>query len=197
MKKSVKTLCDILYANHDFLADKTEKTISEFLEKSPKAALLSCPYPLRFLGEISSSLYIVSSYGGVVNGNEMSLHYAVKSLQIPLLIVLEHEDCSAVKGALKGNPATKEEALLHEAILPCFEQGKGRRTRDHILKHIDYQVSLLLEDYHTQIKEGSLLVIGVFCDAKGCFSITNYNGLRGLENLSQALPELDSDLFLG
>ncbi|MEG0998606.1 MAG: carbonic anhydrase [Clostridiales bacterium] len=196
MKKTVKSLCDIIENNRTFISNQREQDLTALVNYQPKAVVLCCGYPLRFMEHSSEKIYIVANYGGILKGNEASLDHGIKDLAIPMLIIIGHEDCSAVKSALKGEGNTEFTKELFNNIMPCFAQGKSRKIRDNIMKHIDYQVSQGLERYRDLVKAEKLAIVGVFCDNTGKFSICNYNGLRGLPNLAQALPDVDPSLFL-
>lgn len=196
MRKTIKTLCDFLKVNHDANTAKKEKFFRELADQTPKMVLLTCPYPLRFLEAKQGMIYSISSYGGTIPGNEISLDYALRTLAIPVLVIFGHEDCSAVKGALSGQGTTRIFHEMFQSMAPAFEQGRSRKFRDNVLKHIDYQVSLALDRYHDLVKGEKLVVAGCYSDNSGSLFLTNYNGLRGMDSLCHALPDVDSSFFL-
>lgn len=195
MKKNVKIISDFITGERDRMSALKEKEVEALSASAPKAVLLTCPYPLRFLGDLRS-VFLVSSYGGALADNEVTLDYAINTLAIPVLLIMGHEDCSALKGALKGEPNTQGEARLYQALSPAFAQGKARKYRDNVMKHLDYQISLALDRYRLKVKEDKLVVAGLYWDIKGNISLANYNGLRGVDSLAQALPDVDPSLFL-
>ncbi|MEE0775651.1 MAG: carbonic anhydrase, partial [Bacillota bacterium] len=141
-------------------------------------------------------IYTVCTYGGTVSGNEASLDYALRTMAVPVLVIFGHEDCSAVKGALRGSGDTRVFHDLFQTMAPAFDQGRARKFRDNVLKHIDYQVSLALDRYNDLVKAEKLVVAGLYSDNLGNLSLTNYNGLRGIESLCHALPDVDKNFFL-
>ncbi|MDO4541217.1 MAG: carbonic anhydrase [Bacillota bacterium] len=195
MKKTVKFICDLIGREREHMSSLREKEAEALVSSTPKGVLLTCPYPLRFFSGLED-IYIISSYGGVLGGNEASLDHAVNTLSVPVVLFMGHEDCSALKKAIKGEGSTVPEQQLFQNILPAFAQGKARKYRDNVMKHLDHQISLALDRYRFRVKEDKLVVAGLYCDAKGKISLTNYNGLRGVESLSQALPDVDPDNFL-
>ncbi|MBS0605090.1 MAG: carbonic anhydrase [Verrucomicrobia bacterium] len=103
----------------------------QMLEKqTPFAAILGCsdsrvPPELIFdrgLGE----LFVVRDAGNVVGPIEMdSVEFAVASLKVPLVIVLGHQNCGAVKAALSG----KDNFPELDNILPIIDTAlKGCDT---------------------------------------------------------------------
>lgn len=196
MKKTVKTLYDFLEVNCRANAAKKETFFRSVAELKPKMVLLTCPYPLRFLEADQSVIYLISSYGGTVSGNEISLDHALRTMSIPLLVIFGHEDCSAVKGALGSQGETQAFHTLFRSMAPAFEQGKARKFRDNVLKHIDYQISLALDRYNDLVKRERLVVAGCYSDNEGNLFLTNYNGLRGKDSLYHALPDVDNAFFL-
>lgn len=195
MKKTIKFICDFITSQREDLASLREKEVADLSAAIPKAVLLTCPYPLRFIAS-TEKLFVVSSYGGAIAGNEATLDYAINTMEVPILLVLAHEDCSALQGALKGTGNTQVEQQLFAKIAPAFAQGKARKYRDNVMKHLDYQISLALERYRAKVKGDKLLVVGLYCDKNGKLSLANYNGLRGTDSLVQALPDVGLDIFL-
>lgn len=195
MKKSIKIIGDLITEQRTEVAGLKEKEVEALSASVPKAALLTCPYPLRFWRDWKN-IFLVSSYGGALASNETTLDYAINTLAVPVLLIMGHEDCSALKGALKGEAKTKGENELYQALAPAFAQGKARKYRDNVMKHLDYQISLALDRYRLKVKEDKLVVAGLYCDLEGNISLVNYNGLRGADSLAQALPDLDAALFL-
>ena len=119
MKKTIKFICDFITSQREDLASLREKEVADLSVAIPKAVLLTCPYPLRFIAG-TEKLFVVSSYGGAIAGNEATLDYAINTLEVPILLVLAHEDCSALQGALKGTGNTQVEQQLFAKIAPAF-----------------------------------------------------------------------------
>jgi len=69
-------------------------------------------------------LFVIRTAGNVVGTMEMgSLEYAVLHLKTPLVVVLGHQHCGAVKAAVDGGSHTPAIQALLEEIIPCVPKA--------------------------------------------------------------------------
>ena len=129
--------------------------------QSPFATIFSCvdsrvPPELIFdrgLGD----LFVIRTAGQVLDSAVLgSLQYGVAELKIPLLVVLGHEKCGAVKATVEAveNNATAEADInwLVDGIRPAVEAAKGQ-SGDLLDNAVKANVSLTVE----RLKESSIL----------------------------------------
>ena len=194
MKKAIRSLADLLANNQTEAGTQGNKYDTEIKEKAPKAVLLACPRLMRRITVDREMLYTVESFGATVKTNEATLDYALRVLGLPLLIIIGHEHCDALKRALKYDRATDEEKALYDSI--ASELTDAPKTgKKQVLRHIDAQVAAALGRYGDIVKTGKLAVAGLYCDAGGSLALANYNGLKGKEALGYSLPEIDGNFF--
>ena len=110
---------------------------------------------------------VVSGAGAVVKG---SIEYAVAELKVPLIMVLGHTNCGAVKAAIAHLHA--KDSLpgsindLVELIKPAVEQSKGETADplDSAIARMFRSASRRLKNLEpilaTPVKEGKLKIIG-------------------------------------
>jgi carbonic anhydrase len=116
---------------------------------------------------------VVSGAGAVVKG---SIEYAVAELNVPLIMVLGHSNCGAVKAAMAHLNA--KDSLpgaindLVELIKPAVEQSKGEST-DPLSGAIHKNVQIGVERLKglepilaTPVKEGKLKIVGGVYDLR-------------------------------
>jgi carbonic anhydrase len=88
-------------------------------------------------------LFVVRVAGNIVDpkclGVLGSIEYAIEELKIPLVLVLGHEGCGAVKAAIqavqKGTHPRSAISVLTDAIRPAIE-GVGRDASDLLQKSV-------------------------------------------------------------
>jgi carbonic anhydrase len=140
-------------------------------EQHPVAAVLSCadsrvPPELVFdqgLGDI----FAVRVAGNVVDDAITgSLEYAVEHLHVPVIVVLGHTNCGAVKATIDGGePNTHIEALVR-AIRPAVEQAtheKGVLMENAVRDNVRLAVKQLHDAPPILSKlaaEGKLVIVG-------------------------------------
>ncbi len=91
--------------------------------QQPFAAVLSCAdsrvVPELLFDQGLGDLFIVRIAGNVAGpGMVGSLEYAVEHLHVPLVVVLGHEECGAVKAALDGKPLPGQLGWLIKQVHP-------------------------------------------------------------------------------
>ncbi|MFQ3611889.1 MAG: carbonic anhydrase [Fimbriimonadales bacterium] len=144
--------------------------------QAPMAVVVTCsdsrvPPELIFdrgLGE----LFVVRCAGNVVDAYQIaSIEYAVEHLGVPLLIVLGHSECGAVKACVAGKPLEGHLPQLMHGIEPALKQVKAThphlKDKKLVERVIAENVSLTLLKLYEQseivqerMKRGKLEVAG-------------------------------------
>eukprot|EP00667_Euglena_gracilis_P002353 EG_transcript_2357 len=147
----------------------------------PKVCILSCsdsrvPVEIIFdqgLGDV----FVVRMAGNVLNASAAgSIEYAVKFLGVKVLLVIGHEGCGAVKGAITMSPTdiAKEPSDLQEVLrsiradldVKALDDISDVRAREReaIVNNTMNQVQRLQSNplIAPQVEKGQLLVVGAF-----------------------------------
>ena len=145
-------------------------------QQSPFAALFGCS-DSRLSAEMIfdvglGDLFVVRNAGQVIAQTIIgSLEFSVEILQVPLILVLGHDSCGAVRASLEaveGNLSVEGEYIenLVERIVPTVNRSLARGetevdliTRDHIVDTIDelLEMSTLIR---SRVESGKLAVVG-------------------------------------
>jgi carbonic anhydrase len=150
----------------------------------PEAVIVSCA-DSRVAPEILfdvgvGDIFVVRVAGNVVSGSGVmvkgSIEYAVAELNVPLIVVLGHSGCGAVKAAMKHIDA--KDSLpgaidgMVELIKPAVAQSKGSPgdpLENAIRKNVEIGVERLKElepILAPRVKEGKLKVVGGVYDLR-------------------------------
>jgi len=91
--------------------------------QSPYATIIGCSdsrVPLETIFDAGpGELFVIRTAGNVVNVVEMgSLEYGVLHLKTPLVVVLGHQNCGAVRAAIDGGNHSPAIQTLLEEIIP-------------------------------------------------------------------------------
>lgn len=186
-----EALRELMAGNERFAAGRPKsprRTPADFRQLAegqyPFAAILGCadsrvaPEILFDVGK--GDIFVVRVAGNVVSGAgavvKGSIEYAVAELKVPLIMVLGHSNCGAVKAAIAHLNA--KDSLpgaindLVELIKPAVEQSKGE-TADPLGSAISKNVQLGVERLKGQepivaaaVKEGKLKVVGAVYDLR-------------------------------
>jgi carbonic anhydrase len=144
--------------------------------QNPIAAVLSCSDsrvpPEHVLDKKIGEIFVVRVAGKVPGPAVLgSLEYAVEHLKVPLLLVLGHERCGAVKAALEGVGNAADGALgalireLEPAVRPVLDQEEEAEDVLHEAVHASvwYTMNRILESsplIADAVREGDLLLQG-------------------------------------
>ncbi|MBQ4114320.1 hypothetical protein IJD34_02830 [bacterium] len=148
-KESKEVLIRLLKGNEQFVNGKYEaKNITiETLRalatyQNPHACVLSCS-DSRVVPELIfeagiGELFVVRIAGITVGTNVMeSIEYAVKKLNVPLLMLLGHDNCGVMEYAQESYPELKEHfQTILKCVYPAIDIDKNSlESEDKLAKH--------------------------------------------------------------
>jgi len=161
-------------AQHSTLDESAARRIEVAHGQHPFAAIFSCvdsrvPPELIFdqgLGD----LFVVRTAGEVLDRAVLgSLEFGVANLHIPLILVLGHESCGAVRAAIESlerqQPAEAEIEFLVEALAPAVRQNE-RSSDERLQQAGQAQVALIVAQLKISpilsaaVAAGTLLIVG-------------------------------------
>ena len=145
-------------------------------KQKPFAALFGCS-DSRLAAEMIfdvglGDLFVVRNAGQVIADTILgSLEFAVEILQVPLILVLGHDECGAVRStmdAAEGNLMVEGEYIhnLVNRIMPTIQRGlaAGERSIDDLTtRHINDTIEELMDRSQlisNAVKTGKLAVVG-------------------------------------
>jgi carbonic anhydrase len=155
--------------------DQDEFRIKEVAHgQAPFAAILGCA-DSRVVPEIAfdqgiGDIFVVRVAGNIAATEDIaSEEYAVGVLGTPLLVVLGHQRCGAVKAALEGGSLPGVIESLVEAIQPAIEASEGQpgdRLTNAVKANVRMQVKRLQKAsvIASAIQKGKLKVVGAYYD---------------------------------
>jgi carbonic anhydrase len=114
-------------------------------------------------------IFVVRTAGQVMdNVTIASIEYAVEHLNVPLVVVLGHDGCGAVKATIAGGEAPGHLGSLVESIKPAIDSARASGNESQLLSSsIDINVRNIVDELSaskpilsSKIKEGKLKVVG-------------------------------------
>ncbi len=179
----------------------TEKYNNDFFKNHQKAqhpiiTCITCS-DSRVQSEIFShnaidNVFTIRNIGNQVLNNIGSVDYGVIHLHTPVLLILGHTDCGAIKAFSKDySNETKEIIQELDSLKKCNCQS-CETLEEKIVQNINYQVAYCVDRYKELVANGKLIVLGAvydfhkkFSDVEGSMLICNINGLMGKEELEE------------
>lgn len=118
-----------------------------------------------------NDLFVIRNIGNQISSNEGSVEYGVHHLHTPLLLVLGHTRCGAVKAALSDY---KEESPAIRRELDSLGLSLRDAAHSHIdawlagvLSNVHTQVGYAMQQYAKEVASGSLVIVGAVYDLAG------------------------------
>lgn len=157
------------------LSRERRADLAQFGQK-PFAVIVSCSDsrvpPELIFDQALGDLFVIRVAGNVLDAIGMgSVEYAVEHLHAPLIVVLGHEKCGAVKASLDGGEVTENIAAIAGKIKPAIDnvqsgQSKhveGNNTYEAVTEeNVDGVVASILSNpvLHHMVAEQKVQVIG-------------------------------------
>jgi carbonic anhydrase len=138
--------------------------------QKPFASIVTCAdsrvAPELYFDQKMGDIFILRNAGNIADGTVLgSLEFSVAALEVPLIVVVGHSACGAVKGTMSG--ATDFPAHL-QGVLDFIRPGIAQYTDvdteldDATIANVNAQVEKILAD--PVVKDAGIKVIGAIYD---------------------------------
>lgn len=203
--KPEEIIDQLIAGNRQFVEKHDKNYFSTHADKQkPYITLVSCAdsrVPMSaIMPDTVNKIFSIQNIGNQVLSTEGSVDYGVYHLKTPMLIILGHSDCGAIKAYMKGFEEEsynikRELDFLQPAIRQYFGgEDFEKRLSLVIEENIDYQVNVAFKKYKDLVNSGTLTIVGMFYDfandfghGQGRVMIVNVNKKKK-ENEIQQLP---------
>jgi carbonic anhydrase len=184
-------LNDVLTDNQGYM-EHGDKFFAAFADKqTPRATVVTCAdsrvHTTAWDVTPENDDFVIRNIGNQVENAEGSIEYGVEHLRTPLLLVVGHTGCGAVKAAMGdmsklSAPIQNELAHIH---LPKPAAGKTPEAAwaEAVIINVNNQVATALKHFGKDVQAGQLTVVGAVYDFRndlmqgaGKLSIVNVNG---------------------
>ncbi len=154
--------------------------------------------------------FTVRNLGNAIGNAAGSVAYGVEQLHTPLLLILGHTGCEAVKAVLDHTPNLAEpiaKELSNVKVSSLSADGKGRDAwTQAVVSNVNAQVDVALERFGTLVGRGELTIVGAVYDLRndmgagaGRLNVVNVNAntdpkrlqafVRAIRDTATPLPE--------
>ncbi len=205
---------NLLDDNNAFVKSHKKGYFQPFVDgQHPRATVVTCADSRVHAQAIDNNpdgdLFMVRNIGNQISTAEGSVEYGVHHLHTPLLLIVGHVACGAIKAARsdysKESPAIRRELDTIKLPPKNAKMDEKEDILEGIRVNVNNQVSFAMKKFKAEVAEGKLQVIGAIYDfrddlhqGQGRLVITNINGntdagaiLSGLMQYSGASMSLD------
>ena len=203
--KIVELMNEIISDNRKFLKKRCDfESIST--GQNPAITLVTCSdsrVQNSFFSQDSiNKIFVVRNLGNQVTTNIGAVEYGILHLHTPILLIVGHSDCGAVKAYFEDY-SNETDGIKSE--LDNFNQVYPNKTDnslvENIIQNIDYQVRFSIKHFSEKIESQELVVIGAYCDfsndiskCSGKLNILNINGYKTKRDLLSTNIEHKNEL---
>jgi carbonic anhydrase len=203
-KKTAKSiLFDLFKGDDKFVHKHPAGYFKKFSNhQTPEITFLTCSdsrvHDNIFEFDPNNHIFTIRNIGNQMLTGMGSIDYGVLHLNTPLLIIMGHSHCGAIKAAL--SPYHNEPFAIIRELDHLFTPLKpllSRYSKEHehtwmlgVERNVDYQVALAVKRYQKKIKKKKLHVIGMIDDIANRFGqgfgrvvLVNINGETKLTKL--------------
>jgi len=219
MIKNSEILDQIISGNRLFVEQHGEEYFQEYSQKqTPFITLVSCSdsrVPLNaILPDTVNRIFSIQNIGNQILSSQGSIDFGIYHLRTPILMILGHSDCGAIKAYLNGFENESYNIRVELDFLNRLVSLSGNLTKlkenvSLAIEHnIDYQVNIACKKYRELVKSDKLAVIGAFYDFTNDFGkglgrviIVNVNKKKRREDifnlpLFQKIREENKEIFI-
>jgi carbonic anhydrase len=184
-------LGDVLTDNQAYM-EHGDKFFAAFADKqTPRATVVTCAdsrvHTNAWDVTPENDDFVIRNIGNQIDNAQGSIEYGVEHLHTPLLLVVGHTGCGAVKAAMgdisKLSPPIQKE--LEHLRLPKPGPGKSPEAAwaEGVIANVNLQVETALKHFGRVVQAGQLTVVGAVYDFRndllqgaGKLVIVNVNG---------------------
>jgi len=174
----------------------------------PRATVITCSdsrvQPQAWDETSENDDYTVRNFGNQFAGDEASIEYGVEQLNTPLLLIIGHTGCSAVKAATGDTSKLSKpmQAQLKSLQIPRPSAGKNENQAwaEAVIANVHNQVAVALKRYGKRVQSGALTVVGAVFDFRddlrqgpGKFSIVDVNGNGEAERMEAFMAAINDE----
>ncbi|MDZ7740972.1 MAG: carbonic anhydrase [Bacteroidota bacterium] len=188
--KPSKVIELIRKGNESFVEQHEEGFFTSHTEKqNPLITLLTCSdsrvQTSAILPDPINKIFTIENIGNQISNSEGSVDYGILHLKTPVLLILGHADCGAIKAYSAGyehEPASIQRELNN--LQPAFiNADEDEDIISRIRRNINYQINVALAKYSELVDKGELVIVGAYYDfandlgkGRGRLHILNLNG---------------------
>jgi len=181
-----------LLADNATYAQRGSKFFQAFAEsQAPRVTIVTCSDSRVQAGAWDATPenddYTVRNMGNQVDNNLGSIEYGVEHLHTPLLLIVGHTGCGAVRAAMgdtsKLSPEIQAELKGLSLPKPITDHSAERQWAEAVVANVHRQVAEATKRFAAYVQQGKLTVVGVVYDLRndldqgyGKLLIVNVNG---------------------
>lgn len=203
LKAIAKKMYDNILEHNDYYSKQKGNEFFKHLvaAQTPRATIIGCSDSRFQIAALDSTpendLFIIRNIGNQYCTNEGSVDYGILHIHTPLLIIVGHTRCGAIKAAL--NDYTTEDGTIRKELdslslslrMAKLSGNEVEQWAQAVTSNVHQQVKYCSAKFHRQMESGELTIVGLvydlandFGNGAGKLHTININGERDREKLA-------------
>jgi carbonic anhydrase len=187
-------LREIALSNRSFMGKNSPAHFAHLADgQHPRATVITCSDSRVHTHAMDATpdgdLFMVRNIGNQISTAEGSVEYGVHHLHTPLLLIVGHVACGAIKAA-SGDYSAESATIKRE--LDTIQIPKGDAGLNSVKINVNNQVRQAMNKFQQETASGSLTVVGAVYDftnemklGLGKINIINVNGETNSANIAR------------
>lgn len=195
VKEISKKMVDEIFKSNAFYKKTKNRAFFESFVGSqhPRVTLVGCSdsrFQIAAIDETpENDIFVVRNIGNQFASNPGSIEYGVHHLHTPLLIIMGHSRCGAIKAAMsdysKESTSIKRELDSLTLSIKKAKDGYSENEKwlNGVISNVHQQVCSAKAEFEHEVKDGKLTIVGMvydlandFKEGYGNIKIVNVNG---------------------
>lgn len=182
LQQLARTMFAEVISQNDYYVNHHGSTFFERFKDSqhPRATVIGCS-DSRFQSSAldataENDLFVIRNIGNQFGSNMGSVEYGVRHLNTPLLIIVGHSRCGAIKAAL-GDYSSEGPHIIAEldTLSPAIRHASLSGTPEQqwlsgVISNVHQQVYYANKEFKADVESGKLTIVGVVYDLANDFN---------------------------
>ncbi|MBX9787024.1 MAG: carbonic anhydrase [Alphaproteobacteria bacterium] len=186
---------DLVEDNAAFANQKAEKDFKAFLDiQNPRVTMVLCSDSRvqtdNFSQGAENDIFVARNIGNQFITTAGSIEYGVNVLKTPVLMIVGHSHCGAIKAAM-GDVASLPVDIRKE--VETIDVKAAKDDKQGVIENVHYQVEKALSQFKDKVKAGHLAIVGAVYDFRndygygyGQLIIVDLNGEKNPEKIKDS-----------
>jgi carbonic anhydrase len=194
-----KMFAEVVSQNDYYVNKKGSAFFQQFKDSQhPRATVIGCS-DSRFQSDAldataENDLFVIRNIGNQFSSNMGSVEYGVRHLNTPLLIIVGHSRCGAVKAAMSDYSGVESNIIKElDSIALAVRKTSMMGTEETkwlsaVQNNVHQQILYAHKEFKKEVESGKLTIIGVVYDLANDFN-NGYGRLKVVNINSETNPE--------
>lgn len=183
---------DLVEDNAVFASERARHDFKEFLDiQNPRVTMILCSDSRvqtdNFSQGAENDIFVARNIGNQFITTAGSIEYGVNVLKTPVLMIVGHSHCGAIKAAM-GDVTSLPAGIRKE--VETIDVNAAKDDKQGVIENVHYQVEKALNQFKDKVNANQLAVVGAVYDFRndygygyGQLIIVDLNGEKNPEKI--------------